>query len=305
MAPIVGGMVTTQDTKSEELRADAKLLRDVGAEFACANTNLYADGVTTAELAAHMDQTSALLNRITQKHAGAGDSDELRSLRTAAEYLSTELRRFKTTTKAFATDFSKEFDSVMLIASRQLEDALRSRSPGLFDSARQSLVRAADIARIQAALVGSADTGVQKALRRIDDLRNSVVAKGEEIRAGAIEQVRPPEDIYAGADKDDLLRLIRESWSREYPEDTVVDVRLPCLRWESEPRIRWHDAMDTWRITDVQRLCARVIVQRDEHAATIFAANVLRESGGEGPRVDARTKTIDYPIQDVLLERVR
>jgi len=91
-----------------------------------------------------------------------------------------------------------------------------------------------------------------------DALKTSLRERADSLKALIIRENRPPEDRYAGPDRDVVIGVAKDAWSKQEADFEVLSVRIPSEAWSRETK--WVYSNGTWYFVDQSRLQVRLIV---------------------------------------------
>lgn len=112
------------------------------------------------------------------------------------------------------------------------------------------------------------------------------LAPGVQIPGGTTTEA--PADRYKGSDKAELIKLTRNTWAKQYPQDQIIDVRIGMSNWERKSEKRWSNGTNSWYMVDYSQIQAMVIVKKDEQFASLYPFNISKDhTDGNKISVDA------------------
>lgn len=125
--------------------------------------------------------------------------------------------------------------------------------------------------------------------------RKGKIAPGVQVPGSTITET--PSDKYTGADKAELLKLVRNTWQSKYPQDQILGIRIGMQSWERKSEKRWSTGTNSWYMVDYSQIQAMVIVKKDAQFAAIYPCNISKDHT-DGGKISLDTTGKDNPMMN-------
>jgi hypothetical protein len=134
--------------------------------------------------------------------------------------------------------------------------------------------------------------------------RKGKLAPGVQIPGGATTDT--PSDKYRGADKAELVKLVRSTWQSKYPKDEIMAIRIGMSDWERKSEKRWSNGTNSWYMVDYSQIQAMVIVKKDAQNAAIYPFNVSKDhTAGNKISIDATGRDNPMMTRQIALSDLK
>ena len=94
-------------------------------------------------------------------------------------------------------------------------------------------------------------------------LKEGLAAQADSLKALIIRDNQLPGDNYAGADRDALIALAKETWKKEEPDFELLAVHIPSDTWKRNTR--WTHSGSSWYFVDSSSIQVRLFVADKEN----------------------------------------
>jgi len=120
-----------------------------------------------------------------------------------------------------------------------------------------------------------------------------------------LSSVKPPADSYKGKDRAAILAKFKAAWKEEYPEDTLLSIRLPS-GWKREKGKEWNDSEEKWKMYDRSVLNGAAIIKLTDNIAAAYPIYMNKDHLSGGALVPGvSTKSGGYTCQLMLVKNVK
>ncbi len=110
-----------------------------------------------------------------------------------------------------------------------------------------------------------------------------------------------PEDKYTGSDQKTLEKMVRDAWSKKYPDDYIMGIHFYSDEWKTTKNKTWNSAINSWQFTDVSVLPVKVVIKTDPKVATIFPAFINKDNMDNSINAGVATKSREYVVRQMLV----
>ena len=93
--------------------------------------------------------------------------------------------------------------------------------------------------------------------------------------------------------------MVREAWTREYPDDEILGVRFDHAEWKRTAEMVRDGSAWSWH--DMQYLGVALVVKTSGRIATIYPAFVNKNNLTGALTVGVDTKSAEYVVEQMLL----
>lgn len=165
------------------------------------------------------------------------------------------------------------FDQAIKLA----EQAVAEKKPAFFAGGVADQMRYAQVKMevLEAITAGQGDV-YASLKKRFEETAAKIASIEASLAEDIIRGNRLPPDRYAGADREQLVALVRARWLESNPKDEILAVRLIGTEWKRETRWEWSSGNRAWEKVDRSRLQANVIVRMDESKALLGVVNLVK-----------------------------
>ncbi|MEM8876129.1 MAG: hypothetical protein AAGD32_17935, partial [Planctomycetota bacterium] len=157
-------------------------------------------------------------------------------------------------------------------AQALINQAINEQKPAFFGE-HGGINQQLGFAETRINLIAAIEPGREAAYQQRYDNLVAQASEGEKmLRETIIANNRGPDDRYRGADRDALIAKVREAYLAEYPNDTILAIRMPVENWERITKWEWFNG--AFHKVDYSKLQASVIVQTSDTEATYYPVNL-------------------------------
>ena len=97
----------------------------------------------------------------------------------------------------------------------------------------------------------------------LDALQASLVERAAALRELIVRENVPPQDRFAGADREAAIAIAKDAWAHQEPGFELLAVRIPAEAWSRETKWTYHNG--TWTFSDRSSLQVRLFVADAEN----------------------------------------
>ncbi len=139
--------------------------------------------------------------------------------------------------------------------------------------------------------------GAQAVGAEMQALEASLRTRADSLRELIIRENRPPEDRFAGADRDAAIAVAVDAWKVQQPEFELLSVRIPAEAWTRETK--WTYSNGTWYFVDRSTLQVRLIVAdgTDSKLAIDRPINVRKDHQKGDTMIGVPMRSFDEELQ--------
>ena len=109
-----------------------------------------------------------------------------------------------------------------------------------------------------------------------------------------------PADVYSGADKSELGKMIEKAWKQKYPGDTVLGLRFHMKNWKRDANLKANST--SVYATDTSVLSVSVMVKDGDRHVLIFPAYINKDNLDGSINIGVDTKKSQYIVKKMLLK---
>jgi hypothetical protein len=116
-----------------------------------------------------------------------------------------------------------------------------------------------------------------------------------------------PSDSYQGDDKDKLIQMAKDEFSKQYPDEKILAARIQMDDWERYQDKRWSDGSESWYMVDYSSIQVLIAAPKDDKTAVLYPVNITKDhTDSEKFEVDAKTdrETNSIFLQEIPLENI-
>ncbi|MEM6313932.1 MAG: hypothetical protein AAF743_07580, partial [Planctomycetota bacterium] len=264
----------TDTTQFGDIEADLKKLNEITDGYGNWQELFWNRPAFATQLLTDHPNAVAEYNRIAQAYAPLLKSDtaEAKQLNNRLAYVANRLNELQQARVQYLP-FNLEKATEALDAAQQLiNTGINEKKPAFFGEdggVNQQL----GMAEVRIALIAAIEPGRERAYQqRYENLTAQSSQAATMLRESIIANNRGPDDRYRGPDRDAILAKVRAAYLAEYPDDTILAIRIPGENWERITKWEWfHDAF--YKV-DYSKLQASVIIQTSPTEATYYPVNL-------------------------------
>ncbi|HSI36402.1 MAG TPA: hypothetical protein VK986_22650 [Tepidisphaeraceae bacterium] len=271
--------------QGEGFKADFARLREI-TEMYINPRLLETDPEAGVAAARQVPAVRAEREQIASKYAGL-----LKQTTAEANEMNGVLRRFdqvfgafEAEVKRYAAEGPKAVEESADRAEKLAEQGAAEKKVGFFGEhggVNDALRRARAINNVLAAVAPDA---AKAGLLKIEAATARVAMHRATMEAQIIQANRPPDETYAGADKEALVGLVKQKWAESGGKGDVMRVGINSAQWSRS--VRWERNAGGWYKVDASKAQGFVIVRLDDKLAAIYHVNLHRDNLA-GERVTA------------------
>lgn len=149
------------------------------------------------------------------------------------------------------------------------------------------------------AVADPATPGLSKLAQTLESSESKMAQTKERFRAQMIATNTIPDDAYRGGDAGSIKTAIRQLWSRKYPSDSVLEVRIADSSWSDFSGTDWVSSSRSWQDYNFDRMRGYVIVAGPKYNYK-FSVLIVRQNL-QGGKIDLFPNRPDNPEDDVAV----
>lgn len=218
--------------------------------------------------------------RIEQTYANLlkQETAESRNMAGVLHHFDDNFGRYEQATNAYAAEapaaIQDDIDQVLKMA----DDAVKNQRHLYFGEqggVKQRLGIAQTHYDVFAAIAPDSAATVT-AKQNLDAARAKVKEMKASLNDAIVAANNVPEETYSGADKAQLIELVKKKWSESGVASPVLKVGINSQQWQRNTRWEWNRS-NAWEKVDKSFIQGHVIVKQDDKTAVIHYVNLVKD----------------------------
>lgn len=258
MEPLAGRLNEIMDpARYPAYREDLQRLELLSRTYG--NQGLWqSDRPAAAEAFAQRDAARDETIRIAQQYIRLMQqgTEQGRRIEAVGNGLLGNLQTFQATADAQRTSLPAEIRQHLAEADQYAQQAVNEQKPLFFAGGIPQ--RMGWVAEKLTLLTAIDPEGGKRMAEEVTVMQRSLAARAASLRELIIRENRMPRDVYAGADREAVVKIARSGWGVQQKDAQVLAVRIPAETWARETKWVW--SAGAWSLVDRSKLQVRLIV---------------------------------------------
>jgi hypothetical protein len=282
------GVVATGE--GEGYQTDMKRLREITVTYGDPRRVLETRAKLAVELIGQLPAVKEERKKLGEKYAGlvAQKGKPGQDISGVMAYADEQVGAFEKAEAAFAAAAPGRIDGALSELQKLAKEGVDNKKP-LYFGEKGGIVQRFDQVdnelMVWKAIAGEA--AVKGAADKVAAARADVKRMGETMLADIVATNGPPVDSYCGADREQLLGMLKAKATEGFGgKAEVLKVGLNSTQWDRDTRWKWQDAQSSFYKIDVSRMQGWVLVKASADMAAVYHVNFSKDHM-KGDAIDA------------------